>query len=976
MDTDMALICVGGEEASAASHDVSSSHFLEHRPVHGRTSGPTRRSTKGRWTPEEDAMLFRAVQRYKGRNWKKIAECFKDRTDVQCLHRWQKVLNPELVKGPWSKEEDDTIIEMVNKYGPKKWSTIAQALPGRIGKQCRERWHNHLNPAINKEAWTQEEELALIHAHQIYGNKWAELSKFLPGRTDNAIKNHWNSSVKKKLDSYLAAGLLAQLQGPPHAEISKLHGSSSYVMMLHDSEEGVCKDEMEAAERSECSQDSVQVGCSQSDCEVANAVLVGADENIRVREDNGKENVQNPHSVLCSKEYYLSESIPDVRHRTNIAVNLSAENVLPDGGISECMPGQTGVHELSSMSSVEVAQKSPGLLRESKQGAGGKCGCGGSVIFSRQTSPVCLENTVVGGDGRDKMLISEVDCQNNNLLGAGINLGDPTSGSNATHLGCSTAPTICLPDIQSCESCNDLGYPLNSSDMLSIPCSQGLPSTTPLTLICPSDGKVSYGVNNIDNDDIQNSEFYAFPYDDFMYNNDAVVSPGADCTSFHLSDENHQQKINPTPTSVEVVCSGPGATGGSSHDQKQLTQKKDQDLGALFYEPPRFPSLEIPFVSCDLISSADLQQAYSPLGIRQLMMSSMNCSTPYKLWDSPSSDDSPAAVLKNAAKSFLCTPSIMKKRQLELSSPLQDQRGDEESWKDINPELEAFFMNRNDNSCPDAVSDKDRSCVATFSSIEGTVFSPSYDQKRNSGTSPDGKENLFDAKQKNESIISGINSSVKIPDWSNHEKKKEPRQHSCHATKDIDADVRSDDAGVLVEHNINDMQLFSSRDGNIDIFVNTPGAKRGIESPSAWKSPWFMSTLLPGTRIDPDVQFENFGYFMSPGDRSLDAIGLMKLLSAPTAAVFAEAHEVLAGGNVQMPLTKEHEESSNGNNLPIEKEPESSIPLPPQILTEGRVLDFSGCSTPGRVCEKNKGGRVGAAANFSSPSSYLMKGCR
>ncbi|GAU21201.1 hypothetical protein TSUD_11180, partial [Trifolium subterraneum] len=149
--------------------------------LHGRTTGPTRRSTKGQWTPEEDETLRLAVQRFQGKNWKKIAECFKDRTDVQCLHRWQKVLNPELVKGPWSKEEDEVMIELVNKYGPKKWSTIAQHLPGRIGKQCRERWHNHLNPAINKEAWTQEEELALIRAHQIYGNKWAELTKFLPG---------------------------------------------------------------------------------------------------------------------------------------------------------------------------------------------------------------------------------------------------------------------------------------------------------------------------------------------------------------------------------------------------------------------------------------------------------------------------------------------------------------------------------------------------------------------------------------------------------------------------------------------------------------------------------------------------------------------------------------------------------------------------------------------------------------------------
>ncbi|KAL0327551.1 UNVERIFIED_CONTAM: Transcription factor R-4 [Sesamum angustifolium] len=189
------------------------------RPLHGRTSGPTRRSTKGQWTAEEDEILRMAVQRFKGKNWKKIgremklrpftvstcvtemgpivlwkhSECFKDRTDVQCLHRWQKVLNPELVKGPWSKEEDEIIIELVSKLGPKKWSTIAQHLPGRIGKQCRERWHNHLNPNINKEAWTQEEELALIRAHQIYGNKWAELTKFLPGRF---VETPFNRSIE------------------------------------------------------------------------------------------------------------------------------------------------------------------------------------------------------------------------------------------------------------------------------------------------------------------------------------------------------------------------------------------------------------------------------------------------------------------------------------------------------------------------------------------------------------------------------------------------------------------------------------------------------------------------------------------------------------------------------------------------------------------------------------------------------------
>ena len=124
-------------------------------------------------------------------------------------------------KGPWTEQEDKKLINLVEKYGAEKWSFISSHFPERIGKQCRERWFNHLCPTVNKTAWSKEEEWILFILHNQIGNKWSQLCKYLPGRTDNTIKNHWNSTMKKRIEQ-LQGEYDNMIRGKTQEEINKI----------------------------------------------------------------------------------------------------------------------------------------------------------------------------------------------------------------------------------------------------------------------------------------------------------------------------------------------------------------------------------------------------------------------------------------------------------------------------------------------------------------------------------------------------------------------------------------------------------------------------------------------------------------------------------------------------------------------------------------------------------------------------------
>uniref|UniRef100_A0A6B2L0H1 Uncharacterized protein n=1 Tax=Arcella intermedia TaxID=1963864 RepID=A0A6B2L0H1_9EUKA len=158
---------------------------------------------RSEWTEQETELLLLAVATFGKKNWQQVANCLNGRTGQQCLHRWRDTSNPLIKRGNWTNEEDRRLTLAVKAYATKKWVKIQTHVPRRTDVQCRERWMNILNPDLTCEDWTPEEDVKLQRAISQHGvGKWALVAKDLYPRTDNQCWRRWKSKNVKAVLEY------------------------------------------------------------------------------------------------------------------------------------------------------------------------------------------------------------------------------------------------------------------------------------------------------------------------------------------------------------------------------------------------------------------------------------------------------------------------------------------------------------------------------------------------------------------------------------------------------------------------------------------------------------------------------------------------------------------------------------------------------------------------------------------------------
>lgn len=180
--------------------------LIKHKKLnHIKAKNSTNKNNTKKWSLEEDRILSNLIINHKYKSWKLISAQLPGRTPIQCQFRWNKSLKPGLVKGPWSVQEDQLLTEWVNKNGPRKWNQCCEYIHGRSGKQCREHWNNCLNPGLVKGEWTAEEDFLIMHFYQKYDGSWKKIINLFNGRTENSIKNRFFSQLRKLASNNLSS---------------------------------------------------------------------------------------------------------------------------------------------------------------------------------------------------------------------------------------------------------------------------------------------------------------------------------------------------------------------------------------------------------------------------------------------------------------------------------------------------------------------------------------------------------------------------------------------------------------------------------------------------------------------------------------------------------------------------------------------------------------------------------------------------
>lgn len=160
----------------------------------------TFKNKQNKWSKEEDNKLLDVSLQFKGKKWKEVSRFFENKSPIQCFQRWKEVIRPGVIKGEWTKEEDLKIIEIMIKYNESlEVFRGKEIIPGRTLKQCRERWKNVLNPNLNKDLFSIEEQYLLFKLYSVFNGRWSYFSSIFPSiRSDNYLKNKFYSTIRRK----------------------------------------------------------------------------------------------------------------------------------------------------------------------------------------------------------------------------------------------------------------------------------------------------------------------------------------------------------------------------------------------------------------------------------------------------------------------------------------------------------------------------------------------------------------------------------------------------------------------------------------------------------------------------------------------------------------------------------------------------------------------------------------------------------